>query len=77
MQEFLRIRHFGIARKENIYKKGTVPGGTVPFFNMLGKFVPNILKNAPLRMRTAVYKVGIASDRRRRKNVPSTFFVLK
>ena len=52
MQEFLRIRHFGIARKENTYKKGTVPGGTVPFFNMLGKFFPNILKNAPLRMRT-------------------------
>ena len=24
MQEFLRIRHFGIARKENIYKKGEV-----------------------------------------------------
>ncbi len=27
-------------------------------------------------MRTAAYNVGVASDRRRRKNVPSTFFVL-
>ena len=27
-------------------------------------------------MRTAAYNVGVASDRRRRKNVQSTFFVL-
>ena len=32
---------------------------------MLGKFFPSFLtykKNAPLRMRTAAYKVGVASD---------------
>ncbi len=29
-----------------------------------------IYKNAPLEMRTAAYKVGVASDRRRRQNVP-------
>ena len=28
------------------------------------------IKNAPLRMRTAAYNVGVASDRRRRENVP-------
>ena len=44
---------------------------------MLGKFFPNILKNAPLRMRTAAYNVSVASDRRRRKNVQGTFFVLE
>mgnify|MGYP001310763796 CR=1 FL=1 len=27
-------------------------------------------------MRTAAYKVGVASDRRRRQNVPGTFFVI-
>ena len=28
-------------------------------------------------MRTAAYNVGVTSDRRRRKNVQSTFFVRK
>ena len=28
------------------------------------------IKYAPLRMRTAAYNVGVASDRRRRENVP-------
>ena len=41
-----------------------------PFFCILGKNFPNIQKNAPLGMRTAAYKVGVASDRRRRQNVP-------
>jgi len=41
------------------------------------KVLSKYTKNAPLRMRTAAYNVDVASDRRRRKNVQGTFFVLE
>ena len=41
------------------------------------KVLSEDIKNAPLRMRTAAYNVDVASDRRRRKNVQGTFFVLE
>ena len=40
------------------------------FFLCNRKLRSYYIKNAPLRMRTAAYNVGVASDRRRRENVP-------
>ena len=42
---------------------------TVRLFCVIGKFVP-ITQKRSAGMRTAAYNVGVASDRRRRKNVP-------
>ena len=39
------------------------------FFHVIGNFVP-ITQKRSAGMRTAAYNVDVASDRRRRKNVP-------
>ena len=48
----------------------------MPFFYVIGNFVP-ITQKRSAGMRTAAYNADVASDRRRRKNVPRHILCLR